>query len=124
MDLRDSGKGSGESGPGIVTPPRHAHWPEGHSVPRPVSCTIPCDSLVDYGRRYCAGQPISTAFVESAVNQLIDKQMSKSQQMRWSPREAHRLLQVRAEVVDGLLGDTFQRWYPGFRCPEPMLEAA
>jgi hypothetical protein len=72
------------------------------------------DSLVNYGRRYRNGQRISTAFMESAVNQLIDKRMSKSQQMRWSPMGAHLLLQVRAELVDGRLGDTFARWYPGF----------
>ncbi|UUZ62643.1 hypothetical protein LP417_22240 [Polaromonas sp. P1-6] len=46
------------------------------------------DSLPDYGRRYRAGQRISSAFVESAVNQLIDKRMSKSQQMRWDPQSA------------------------------------
>ena len=53
------------------------------------------DSLPNYGRRYRAGRRISSAFVESAVNQLIDKRMSKSQQMRWDPRSAHLLLQVR-----------------------------
>lgn len=30
-------------------------------------------SLANYGRRYRSGQRISTAFMESAVNQLIDK---------------------------------------------------
>ena len=34
------------------------------------------DSLPNYGRRYRAGRCISSAFVESAVNQLIDKCMS------------------------------------------------
>ncbi|MCP5353504.1 MAG: hypothetical protein H6926_10035 [Chromatiales bacterium] len=72
------------------------------------------DSLANYGRRYRSGDRISTAFVESAVNQLIDKRMSKSQQMRWSPMGAHALLQVRAELVDGRLGTAFSRWYPGF----------
>lgn len=37
------------------------------------------NSLPDYGRRYRAGRRISSAFVESAVNQLIDKRMPKSQ---------------------------------------------
>ncbi len=72
------------------------------------------DSLVNYGRRYRSGRRISTAFMESAVNQLIDKRMSKSQQMRWSPMGAHALLQVRAELVDGRLGIAFFRWYPSF----------
>ncbi|MCW2313342.1 hypothetical protein [Rhodoferax antarcticus] len=52
--------------------------------------------------------------MESAVNQIIDKRMSKSQQMRWDPKSAHQLLQVRVRVIDGLLRDDFARWYPGF----------
>jgi len=72
------------------------------------------DSLPNYGRRYRAGRRISSAFVESAVNQLIDKRMSKSQQMRWDPRSAHLLLQVRVRVIDGQLRDDFARWYRGF----------
>ncbi len=72
------------------------------------------DSLPDYGKRYRSGQRISSAFVESKVNQLIDKRMSKSQQMRWDPQSAHQLLQVRVRVVDGQLRDDFSNWYPGF----------
>jgi hypothetical protein len=72
------------------------------------------DSLPNYGRRYRSGRRISSAFVESAVNPLIDKRMSKSQQMRWDPRSAHLLLQVRVRVIDGQLRDDFARWYPGF----------
>ena len=72
------------------------------------------DSLTNYGWRYRHGRRISTSFVESAVNQLIDKRMSKSQQMRWSPAGAHALLQVRAELVDGKLREAFARWYPAF----------
>ncbi|MDM0065009.1 hypothetical protein [Variovorax sp. J31P207] len=72
------------------------------------------DSLPNYGRRYRTGRRISSAFMESAVNQLIDKRMSKSQQMRWDPRSAHILLQVRVRVIDGQLRDDFARWYPGF----------
>jgi hypothetical protein len=72
------------------------------------------DSIPDYGRRYRAGERIATSFVESAVNQIIDKRMSKSQQMRWSPEGAHLLLQVRTSVIDGRLRQDFARWYPGF----------
>ena len=71
-------------------------------------------SLPNYGRRYRAGRRISSAFVESAVNQLIDRRMSKSQQMRWDPRSAHLLLQARVRVIDGQLRGDFARWYPGF----------
>ena len=67
--------------------------------------TVNADSLPDYGRRYRADERVASSFIESAVNQLVDKRMSKSQQMRWSRAGAHLLLQVRAEVVDGRLGE-------------------
>ena len=43
------------------------------------------DSIPNYGQRYRASERMATSFVEYAVNQIIDKRMSKSQQMRWSP---------------------------------------
>ena len=58
------------------------------------------------------------------MNQLIDKRMSKSQQMRWSHVGAHLLLQVRAEVVDERLAENFKRWYPGFHGGEVEALAA
>ena len=60
-------------------------------------------SLIDYGRRHRAGDPISSSRAESTVNQLVDARMSKRRQMRWSPIGAHCLLQVRAAVLDGRL---------------------
>ena len=72
------------------------------------------DSLPDYGARYRAGARVASSFVESAVNQPVDKRMSKSQPMRWSRTGAHLLVQVRAEVIDERLDERFRRWYPGF----------
>jgi hypothetical protein len=44
--------------------------------------------------------------------------MVKKQQIRWTPRGAHLLLQVRTRVVnDEDLVNDFQRWYPGFQQP-------
>ena len=40
--------------------------------------------------------------------------MVKKQQMRWTPRGAHLLLQVRTRVLNDDLADDFRRWYPGF----------
>jgi hypothetical protein len=60
-------------------------------------------SLIDYGRRHRAGKPISSARAGSTVNQLANARMNKRRQMRWSPRGAHRLLQIRAAVLDGRL---------------------
>jgi len=80
------------------------------------------DSIPDYNRRYRAGERIATSFVESAVNQIIDKRMSKSQQMRWSTQGAHLLLQVRTSVLDGRLREDFARWYPGFAANDSALQ--
>ena len=62
------------------------------------------DALIDYGRRYRAGKPISSSRAEGTVNQLVNARMNKRRQMRWSPRGAHRVLQVRAAVLDGRFG--------------------
>jgi hypothetical protein len=64
------------------------------------------------GERRRCGERISTGFVESTINQLIAKRFVKKQQMRWTPRCAHLLLQVRVHVLNDELGTAFQRWYP------------
>ena len=61
-------------------------------------------ALIDYGQRYRAGKPISSSRAEGTVNQLVNARMNKRRQMRWSPRGAHRVLQVRAAVLDGRFG--------------------
>jgi hypothetical protein len=58
----------------------------------------------------------------SPPSQIIDKRMSKSQQMRWSPQSAHLLLQVRIRVIDGGLRQDFERWYPGFSANDATLQ--
>ena len=68
-----------------------------------------------YGERYRNGERISTGFVESTVNDVVSKRMVKKQQMRWSQRGAHLLLQIRTRVLNGDWEDVFRRWYPGFR---------
>jgi len=61
-------------------------------------------ALIDYGQRYRAGKPISTSRAEGTVNQLVNARMNKHRQIRWSPRGAHRVLQVRAALLDGRFG--------------------
>jgi hypothetical protein len=61
-------------------------------------------ALIDYGQRYRAGKPISSSRAESTVNHLVNARMNKRRQMRWSPRGAHHVLQVRAAVLDGRFG--------------------
>jgi hypothetical protein len=82
-------------------------------------------SIPNYGDRYRHGEAIASSFAESTVNQVISKRMVKKQQMRWTERGAHRLLQVRTRVLNEDLRVTFQRWYPGMRTdPEPAAEEA
>ena len=69
--------------------------------------------IPNYGERRRYGEPISTAFVESTVNVVVDKRFAKKQQMQWSKVGAHLLLQTRTKTLDGTLRDLFTRWYPG-----------
>jgi hypothetical protein len=76
--------------------------------------------IPNYGERYRQGKVISTAFVESAVNQVVSKRFVKKQQMRWTLVGAHLLLQIRAQVLNGDWRATLSRWYPGMQLtPEP-----
>jgi len=59
--------------------------------------------LVPYAARYRAGQAISSATAESAVNELVSARMAKRRQMRWSEQGAHLLVQVRSAVLNGTL---------------------
>ena len=77
--------------------------------------------IPNYGERYRNGERIATGFVESTVNQVVSKRMVKKQQMAWTERGAHLLLQTRTRVLNGELEETFRRWYPQFR-PELPLE--
>ena len=71
------------------------------------------DSIINYGERFRVGERVSTAFVESTVNTVIGKRFAKRQQMQWTPRGAHLLLQTRTRTLDGTLRPMFERWYPG-----------
>ena len=71
--------------------------------------------IPSYGERYRYGEAISTALVESTVNQVISKRMVKKQQMQWTPEGAHLLLQVRTQVLNDDWEDTVRGWYPEFR---------
>ncbi len=70
-------------------------------------------SLINYGERYRAGERISSCLAESTVNAVISKRFAKRQQMQWTKRGAHLLLQTRTRALDGTLRPLFERWYPG-----------
>jgi len=51
--------------------------------------------------------------------------MVKKQQMRWTPRGAHLLPQIRTRVLNDQLAGDFRRWYPNFcLAPDPVALAA
>ena len=60
--------------------------------------------LVNYGARRRRGEPISTAFVESAVNETVSRRMIKKQQMRGNRWTVQSFLDVRSAVLNGMLG--------------------
>ena len=68
--------------------------------------------IPNYAERHRYGEIISTGFVESAVNEIVSKRMVKKQQMRWTKKGAHLLLQVRVKTLNEELRDTFEGWYP------------
>lgn len=68
-------------------------------------------AIVDYGARYRSGRRITSSLAESAVNSLVARRMVKKQQMQWSLQGAHRILQVRAAVLNGDLSDRLA-WQP------------
>jgi hypothetical protein len=72
-------------------------------------------TLVHYAARRRRGEPISTAFVESAVNEIVAKRMNKKQQMRWNRTTVQPFLDVRIVVLNETLEDAFRHRYPGFR---------
>jgi hypothetical protein len=79
--------------------------------------------IPNYGERYRQGKTISTGFAESAVNQVVSKRFVKKQQMRWSERGAHLLLQIRAQVLNGDWRPTLSRWYPRMKVMPEMKTA-
>ena len=73
------------------------------------------NALVHYAARHRRGEPISTAFVESAVNEIVAKRMSKKQQMRWNRATVQPFLDVRTAVLNDTLEDAIRMLYSEFR---------
>lgn len=73
------------------------------------------DFIANYGDKWRNGERISSGFTESAVNQVLSRRMVKKQQMRWTKRGAHLLLQTRTQSLNGDLRKCFQRWHPDMK---------
>jgi hypothetical protein len=56
------------------------------------------DLIIDYASD---DEPFFTSPTEGAVQWLLHRRMGAQQQMRWSPRGAHLMLQVRTAIVNG-----------------------
>jgi hypothetical protein len=61
------------------------------------------ESVRGYAEAYRNGERVSTAHVESTVNQLINWRMCKKHQMRWSRSGAQQLLHVKTAIINGRL---------------------
>lgn len=79
--------------------------------------------IPNFGERRRQGETISTAFVESTINQVVSRRFVKKQQMAWTLHGAHLLLQTRTKVLNDELDDVFRRWYPLFKLQPQMQEA-
>ncbi len=73
-----------------------------------------CHLITNYGEKWRYGETISTAFVESTINEVVAKRMAKKQQMQWTYTGAHYLIQTRTAVLNDELHEHFSRWFPGF----------
>src|SRR5438067_2527667 len=73
------------------------------------------ESIPNYGERFRQGETISTAFVESTINRVVSRRFVKRQQMHWTLRGAHLVLQTRTKVLNNELEEAFRRSYPLFR---------
>jgi hypothetical protein len=62
------------------------------------------DTPVHYAARRRRGEPISTAFVESAVNEIVAKRRNKKQQMRWNRATVQPFLDERTAVLNDARG--------------------
>jgi len=72
-------------------------------------------ALVHYAARRRRGEPIATAFVESAVGEIVAKRMNKKQQMRCNRTTVQPFLDVRTAVLNDTIEDAFRHRHPGFR---------
>ena len=79
--------------------------------------------IPNYTERRRYGERVSTGFVESTVNTVVGKRFGKRQQMRWSKRGAHLMLQTRTRALDGTLRAKFEQWHPALK-PSSETEMA
>jgi hypothetical protein len=67
--------------------------------------------LPHYGKRYWAGLPISTAFAESTVNEVVAKRRNKNQPMPWNRYPIQPFLTVRVHALNRTLEGALRAMY-------------
>ena len=116
---RDVGANSRLCAAGCSVPTYTRGWYRAPGAPRQRVVGLPRAKPGSAGPVHAArrrnGEPISTAFVESSVNEIIAKRMNKKQQMRWNRATVQSFLDVRTTVLNDTLEDAFRQRYPGFR---------
>ncbi len=65
-----------------------------------VVCEVNHLYIPNYGEKQRYSETITTAFVESTVNEVIAKRMVKKQQLQWSPKGVHAKLQTRTATLN------------------------
>jgi hypothetical protein len=80
--------------------------------------------LVNYAKRFRAGERVGTSITEGTANFLVNRRMNKSQQMRWSRRGADLLLQVRCAVYNGTFSAGFGHRFDWVAKADPAFAQA
>ena len=88
-------------------------WAAMHPAAMGLNIASNAGSLINYGEQFRAGERISSCLAKSTVDAVISKRFAKRQQMQWTKRGAHLLLQTRTRVLDGTCRPLFEKWYPG-----------
>jgi hypothetical protein len=83
------------------------------TVPLTLSVSVPPRVEVPL-RTLPAGRDHQHRLRGSTINQVVSRRFVKKQQMQWTPRGAHLLLQAHIKVLNGELEAVFQGWYPRF----------
>ena len=60
-------------------------------------------AIIDYSRHHRSRMPVASSAAEGCVDEIANTRMGKKQRMRWSPRGAHRVVTLRAAMLDNRL---------------------
>ena len=80
--------------------------------------------ITNYGERQRNGEIYTSTFAESTINEVVARRFCKKQQMQWSKRGAHLMLQARTKVLNGDLVDCFKKWYPNLKIEQEDVKQA